>query len=431
MDYSSEEETGHTIPPSENTPTLPESTRLPPQPARRRKRREELWKVNRQKEKRRHGKAYTDRNGKLHAEKTITTTKDCAGRCRFKCSIVICESERRKIHDTFWKQSLVGQQQFYARTTKQARNNSRRKRIEYTLHIASVSFRVCKEYYLTTLGVSQQRVNRYHQQKDEHSYPKPLTTGNNNKRTSEDRLDRVRKHIMDFPKVESHYCRENTEVNSIAPTMYIDPIYSITSMHAKYAEQCREENLDPVHFKIYSNIFVNEFKVKFTPRKKDRCDKCEIYTATEKRGEILTAEAEAEREAHNLRRVETAEERTRDTEANSLQNLVISFDLENVFSLPRAEISSFFYKRKLSVYNLTGITRVTKRPYCAIWPETMSGRSGNDIASALVDILNRVVADHSAAEHLTLWSDSCVPQNRNSNMSTGEFGILNPQANFK
>ena len=47
----------------------------------------------------------------------------------------------------------------------------------------------------------------------------------------------------------------------------------------------------------------------------------------------------------------------------------------------------------------------------------MSGRSGNDIASGLMVILDNVVNDNPTVAEITLWSDSCVPQNRNKVMT--------------
>lgn len=67
------------------------------------------------------------------------------------------------------------------------------------------------------------------------------------------------------------------------------------------------------------------------------------------------------------------------------------FDLKNVILTPHANISSFFYLRNLNIYNLTAYYLVTKQTYCNIWPETMAGRAGNDIASAfgkILDVLN-------------------------------------------
>ena len=91
--------------------------------------------------------------------------------------------------------------------------------------------------------------------------------------------------------------------------------------------------------------------------------------------------------------------------------LVISFDLENVFALPRTSVSSAFYKRKLNVFNLTARFMRTTKAYCAVWAEAISSHGGSDIASALNTILKLIVIDHPSATKLVPWSDSCVPQN--------------------
>lgn len=49
-----------------------------------------------------------------------------------------------------------------------------------------------------------------------------------------------------------------------------------------------------------------------------------------------------------------------------------------------------------------------------MWDESKMGRTGNDIASALLKILNRIIQDFPGITDIIPWSDSCVPQNRNS-----------------
>ena len=99
------------------------------------------------------------------------------------------------------------------------------------------------------------------------------------------------------------------------------------------------------------------------------------------------------------------------------KTLVVSFDLENVVALSRTTVSSAFYKCKLNVYNLTAVVNRTKEPFCAVWTETTAGRSGNDLASAIIHLLEAITSRHSDTNSLILWSDSCVPQNRNQILS--------------
>ena len=54
----------------------------------------------------------------------------------------------------------------------------------------------------------------------------------------------------------------------------------------------------------------------------------------------------------------------------------------------------------------------------------LSGRSGNDVASGLVVILDRMVQDNPGITSVTPWSDLHVPQNRNKVMSTALMFFL-------
>ena len=70
----------------------------------------------------------------------------------------------------------------------------------------------------------------------------------------------------------------------------------------------------------------------------------------------------------------------------------------------------------------------SKQGYCAIWVECISGRAGNDIASAFMQILNKVAANHPDVIELICWSDSSVPQNRNSHISQAILEYLSKQS---
>ena len=120
------------------------------------------------------------------------------------------------------------------------------------------------------------------------------------------------------------------------------------------------------------------------------------------------------------------EEKNKDKLTTNENCLLVVFDLENVITLLKADVGSFFYKRKLTLYNLTAMTS-SKQGYCAIWTECVSGRAGNDIASAFIQILNKVAADHPNVTEIICWSDSCVPQNRNSHISQAILEYLSKQ----
>ena len=58
----------------------------------------------------------------------------------------------------------------------------------------------------------------------------------------------------------------------------------------------------------------------------------------------------------------------------------------------------------------------------------MSGRVGDDIASAFMQILDKVAADHPNVTELISRSDSSAPQNRNFHISQAILKYLSKQS---
>lgn len=73
---------------------------------------------------------------------------------------------------------------------------------------------------------------------------------------------------------------------------------------------------------------------------------------------------------------------------------MLCFDLENVITCPKAEISSFFYNSKLNVYNLTAHLSTNEKVCCSIWNESLMVSNENDIASALIRILDTALNEN-------------------------------------
>ena len=76
----------------------------------------------------------------------------------------------------------------------------------------------------------------------------------------------------------------------------------------------------------------------FHQRKKDRCDKCEEYNAT-KLNVVPTNDIEEGYQQHVTEKDLMRINREADKKSGKY---VLCFDLENVITLPKADISSFF-----------------------------------------------------------------------------------------
>jgi len=224
-------------------------------------------------------------------------------------------------------------------------------------------------------------------------------------------LEHVRVHIRSFPLVSSHYCRASSS------KQYLESRLSLAKMYDLYLNYCQSKNITPVKSNIYRSIFNTEFNLEFHTPKKDRCDVCEQFDVAGTNN-MMTPELLLFHTEHTARTLATKKERDNDWHSN---RAVLCFDLQNVISVPSTNVSNMFYKRKLNVYNLTGHLSVKKKGYCSVWHEGLSGRGGNDIASAVVAILKKIVVEFPELSELVLWADSCISQNRNSLMS---FALL-------
>ena len=372
-----------------------------------------------ERKKRQSGEEYVDSRGKKHDARSVKTKKDCS-KCKFRCSANISEEDRAAIFKEFWGMSDNDKLHFYGKTTAQEPTSrptahgtaSRRSHsISYSLPVNSQNVRVCKVFYLSTLDINHKRVQLYHKNKQNMcGTPANLKWGiSKNNVVPQEVKDGIRQHINSLPRVESHYNRANTKKEYLADGL------NITILYEEYVKKCEEAGTTPGKLHLYRQIFNTDFNIAFHVPKKDRCDSCEAMG----KNENPTEEDKRKHEEHLAGKLETKTERDKDRQDDN--KFTVCFDLENVFALPTAEVSNFFYKRKLNVYFMTAHCSVDKRGYGAMWNEAQNGRAGNDIASSVMKLLESIVGDNSddpRIKHITLWSDSCVPQNRNSHFAT-------------
>ena len=138
----------------------------------------------------------------------------------------------------------------------------------------------------------------------------------------------VRNHIKLFPAVESHYSRAKSYKE------YLDGSLTLTKMYDLY--KVTDEN--SVKENINRKVFNEEINLSFFKPKKDRCDECEEYKILEQPSE----ERKYLQELHIQRKISGFDERTKDRQIiNGI--IVVVFDLENVFNLPKAYLSRIYY----------------------------------------------------------------------------------------
>lgn len=155
---------------------------------------------------------------------------------------------------------------------------------------------------------------------------------------------------------------------------------------------------DPVSINIYRHIFNFSFNLSFYKPKKDQCNLCFLFKNNDNNPSV-TQTAKFNTHRNEIKALKA--ERELDRNSIDAHRVTVCFDLQSVFSLPKGPASIFYYKRKINTYNLTAVACFhdqTKKYYCCVWDEIRSGRSGNDLASALYSILENLVKENHFVE---------------------------------
>lgn len=159
--------------------------------------------------------------------------------------------------------------------------------------------------------------------------------------------------------IVSHYCRAHTNRKYLGSRLSIAKIYEL------YLSKCASENVSQVVRKsMYYRIFVTEYNLGFHIPKSDRCDICEKYKVA-KNTETLTSKLEMEYQLHQSLNEHMREARSLVKKDKDLP--VLFFDLENIILTPHADISSFFYLRKLKVSITYLLTMCLQSKYIAVY----------------------------------------------------------------
>lgn len=366
--------------------------------------------------KRNLGLSYVTSKGITKTKRICNQLKNCRKGCKDKISF----SQQKDLFDEYWALgnyncrttflagliSVVEKKSQKIRETSMLKNN-RRFSCQYFLKIDGTNLNVCKTCFISTFGESPRFIRTIVNK----MYISPGSVPTNDRRgrhpsvrnLSDEIVGEITAHINSFPAYESHYTRRNTSQK------YLRSDLNLTLMHKMYLE--KSEN--SVSYSKYANIF-QQLNLKFKPPKLDICNYCEIL-----KNKIDLSDGDdkrilvEEQTKHHINADNAYKSKEFDKKAaqKDPSHKMLTFDLQQCLPTPNLVTSVSFYKRLLWTYNLTIHDGATNQPYCYMWNEVIGKRGGNEIASCIFQHLNNLKPE---VKQVTLYSDCCPGQNRNS-----------------
>lgn len=88
------------------------------------------------------------------------------------------------------------------------------------------------------------------------------------------------------------------------------------------------------------------------------------------------------------------------------------YDIQKVLTVPAADVSVFYYSRKLSAYNFSVFDLADRQGYCYVWDQSTAGKGPDEVCSSLQLFMSEKMATQEV-EEFRFFSDNCAGQNRN------------------
>lgn len=345
---------------------------------------------------------------------------------RDPCSHVTCNTinseRRREINKSFWDLNF-SERNCYAYNTisrkpiKQRRQNTKPVKHNsfhyYLKNEKGEATKVCKTFYLTTLGFSKSNDSFIKSAMGKTQYQLPLPRrskkGIHLLKKPKDR-ELIMNHIKSFNPIISHYRREHSPRK-----LYLPSEITITMMHRDFKDKNKEFACS---YNLYQQIVTKEMNISFTQLGNEECELCESHKLHSKLLP-LGIQCFCGFELHHEKYSEARKLYDMQRKLSSEKVAIFSLDLQKVIMLPRLNMfKTVMFCPRLIVFNESfvpiGGSKCNGepkfwRPEAVIWHEGIAGRLKEDIICAFFKFFT---SKHDVSEFI-LWLDNCSSQNKN------------------
>ena len=369
------------------------------------------------KEQRNTGKEYVTKSGKI-----ITARKsEPLGVCKMKCSLLVSDNVRETLFNEYWGMGNFDRRLSYMASLVELQVPKRRRGITEQMKQVTVIYRVyidgrykkvCKKFFLKIFGEKTKFIENLIKKKKESGsgIVNPDRRGRQSKSANAATVrEGVKRFLALIPSYKSHYSRRDSNKN------YLSPHLTISSLHEEYLK--KSQGGPTASYMVFNEEFHN-LNLRIKKPKVDTCSTCDKFLMQLKTvNEEQKIEVTEKLEAHKLLADQGYISKNQDKQLSKMDQArkTLTFDLQQCLPTPLLKNSVSFYKRTLWTFNLTIYDCDEGQTYCYLWHEAVAGRGANEVGSCLFEHITKRI--ESEVTKLTMYSDCCPGQNRNSHIA--------------
>ena len=355
----------------------------------------------------------------------------CCTSCKRKC--VSKGVDRSVVHDKFWEMGYNERKSWIAAHVKLTHVKRHRSKSDssarnytriYTLPAQHfVEAVVCKKFFLTTLGLTCDKVIttavsapcNVSVTADRRGKHEP---GN---KFSDDICSQIKTHIESYHPSISHYRREHAPFRR-----YISPEISVTDMHKDYVSKYPQ---NPCSYESYRKV-LKSMNISFAKLGEEECELCMQHSIHKDGCDAVDCELCRSHDLHMKSVHITRRHYKEDLERDDDEEVVLSCDMQKIIMLPRMPgVKTCVFTRRLVTFHETfaplgGNKKSSQaRPLGVVWHEGISGRNADDIMSCFSKAMHH--PSYRDVSKFCFYADNCGPQNKNWTLYTGMVAEVN------
>lgn len=342
----------------------------------------------------------------------------CEDKCRLHCKTKFTETERQTIFEEFWAIGDIEKQRHYIlnamKTVKPKYryvradaiyNRSNNQSFYLKCGVNSEPIRVCKNFFMATLDITFRMIRTTLEKQSETGV---IDSDHRGRKVGKSVLDdsltqSVKDHINSIPRIESHYLRAQSTRE------FIEGGKTLIQLYRDYKALSEANNKLFVKETMYRHIFNTQFNISFFTPKKDQCEECESNKNKPENEQHDNTSFLNHMEEKQLAR----KEKEIDKKRSSIELVCAVYDLQAVLTVPRGEVSVFYYISKVANYNFTVCEIQSMDTFCYLWHEGEAHRGPNEIASCILKFIQKKSEERTNDFEIIFYSDNCGGQNKN------------------